>query len=92
MRLFGPGRKIITNENKETNADYKGGYTNYAMEDESKENTNVTDYPRYEKEVDISLQDLNLKEQPKVVRGNNLEFESLQNSKQCSIRGKSHVL
>ena len=43
MRLFGPGRKITTNENVGNNDD-KNGYTNYALELDSKEAPPTNDY------------------------------------------------
>ena len=43
MRLFGPGRKITSNEN-EGNNDDKNGYTNYALELDSKEDPPINDY------------------------------------------------
>ena len=43
MRLFGPGRKITSNEN-EGNNDDKNGYTNYALDIDSKEDPPINDY------------------------------------------------
>ena len=43
MRLFGPGRKITNSENV-GNDDDKNGYTNYALELDSKEAPPTNDY------------------------------------------------
>ena len=43
MRLFGPGRKI-TNSEHVGNDDDKNGYTNYALEFDSKEAPPTNDY------------------------------------------------
>ena len=43
MRLFGPGRKITSNENIGANDD-KNGFTNYALELDSKEDPPINDY------------------------------------------------
>ena len=59
MRLFGPGREIMSNEKKQSGIEENIGHTNYAMEDDSEEeNENVEDLPNTGKDDVISLQDL----------------------------------
>ena len=71
MRLFGPGRKIMSKENKESSKDCNDGYTNYALEDDSKENTNVTNSSSRGNDNIISLRELNKNKQ-----GENVHLEN----------------
>ena len=60
MRLFGPGRKIMSKENKEYSDEYNDdGYTNYALEDDSKQNKDVTNFSSDGDDSIISLRELN---------------------------------
>ena len=57
-RLFGPGRKIMSKENEDKSSDTKIGYTNYALEDDSKENETITDISSSGNVSGISLREL----------------------------------
>ena len=60
MRLFGPGRKIMSKENKADSDEYNDdGYTNYALEDDSKQNKDVTNFSSDGDDSIISLRELN---------------------------------
>ena len=71
MRLFGPGRKIMSKENKENSADYNDGYTNYALEDDSKENKNFTNLSSAGNDNIISLRELNKNKRSENVHSEN---------------------
>ena len=82
MRLFGPGREITNHENGETPIDYHSGYVNYAMEQEEvKENKNVTNCIRSEKQLDIGLNELRHEENSSAV-GTESELASVESAKQ----------
>ena len=65
MRLFGPGRKIMSSE--------KVGYTNYALEEESNGNKIFTNYSTSENITDISLQERKPDEEQKKISKDSLK-------------------